>query len=257
MVGKLRERHFFSGLEGAWLCLMNSGAALASWGAIFTCLGAQRAAFFRFRECLVVVAEFRGGLCILGNRFSRAEGAWMERQGSEGGISSRPQGALSLQSSMGGIFSKGCHFSEQVSNCSSVITQKRRTEGRLIWYQGRRHRQKRFWSGKRAPSRTRRASFFVGMTPKRTKMALLWKERVRLHWPKRRRFCSEGRHICSKERRYSQVKKVRQKGLHFWSKERCNGRKGRCCGEKDAVTGLKVAAWRQGCLHGNYFWLHF
>ena len=31
-------------------------------GAVFTCLGAQRAAFFRFRESLVVVAKFRGGL---------------------------------------------------------------------------------------------------------------------------------------------------------------------------------------------------
>ena len=44
LVGKLRGRHF-SGLEGAWLCLTNSGAALASWGAVFTWLGAQRAAF--------------------------------------------------------------------------------------------------------------------------------------------------------------------------------------------------------------------
>ena len=26
--------------------------------------------------------------------------------------------------------------------------------------------------------------FFVGRTPKRTKRALLWKERVRRHWPK-------------------------------------------------------------------------
>ena len=126
--GKLRGRHF-SGLEGAQLWLRNSEAAFASWGAVFTCLGAQRAAFFRFRECLIVVAEFRGDLCILGSSFSRAEGAWMERQGSEGGISSRPQGALSLQSSRGGIFSKGCHFSEQVSNCSSVITQKKKTSG--------------------------------------------------------------------------------------------------------------------------------
>ena len=69
LVGKLRGRHF-SGLEGAWLCLTNSGAALASWGAVFTCLGAQRAAFFRLRECLIVVAEFRGGLCIFGSSFS-------------------------------------------------------------------------------------------------------------------------------------------------------------------------------------------
>ena len=140
LVGKLRGRHF-SGLEGAWLCLTNSGAALASWGAVFTCLGAQRAAFlglggtrlwlrnsraifaswgavfrfrvlgweaqraefFRFRGRLIVVAEFRGGLCILGSSFSRAEDAWMERQGSESGISSRPQGALSAEL-------KGQHF---------------------------------------------------------------------------------------------------------------------------------------------------
>ena len=50
-----------------------------------------------------MVAEFRGGLCILGNSFSRADGAWMERQGSESGISSRPQGALSAEL-------KGRHF---------------------------------------------------------------------------------------------------------------------------------------------------
>ena len=79
-----------------------------------------------------MVAEFRGGICILRSRFSRAAGAWMERQGSEGGISSRSQDALSLQSSRGGIVSKGCHFSEQVSNCSSVIIRKRRTKGRRI-----------------------------------------------------------------------------------------------------------------------------
>ena len=104
--GKLRGRHF-SGLEGAWLCLTNSGAALASWGAVFTCLGAQRAvflglegarlwlrnsraifaswgavfrfrvlgweaqraAFFRFRGRLVVFDKLRGGTWILGRRF--------------------------------------------------------------------------------------------------------------------------------------------------------------------------------------------
>ena len=44
LVGKLRGWNF-SGLEGARLCLTNSGAALASWGAVFTYLGAQMAAF--------------------------------------------------------------------------------------------------------------------------------------------------------------------------------------------------------------------
>ena len=106
LVGKLRGRHF-SGLEGAWLCLTNSGAAPASWGAVFTCLGAQRAAilglegarlwlrnsraifafwgalfrfrilgweaqraaFFRFRGRLVVFDKLRAGTWILGRRF--------------------------------------------------------------------------------------------------------------------------------------------------------------------------------------------
>ena len=63
-----RGRHF-SGSESAWLWLRNSRAALASWGAVFTWLGSQRTAFFRFREHLVVVAELRGGTCILGRRF--------------------------------------------------------------------------------------------------------------------------------------------------------------------------------------------
>ena len=75
-------------------------------------------------------------------------------------------------------------------------------------YQGRRHRQKRFWSGKRTPSRTRRASFFVGRTPKRTKRALLWKERVRCHWLKGAISAQRGAiSICSKECSHSQVKK--------------------------------------------------
>ena len=59
--------------------------------------------FFRLRECLIVVAEFRGGFASWEVVFSRAEGAWMERQGSESGISSRPQGVLSAEL-------KGRHF---------------------------------------------------------------------------------------------------------------------------------------------------
>ena len=35
----------------------------------------EEGGIFRLRECLIVVAEFRGGLCILGSSFSRAEGA--------------------------------------------------------------------------------------------------------------------------------------------------------------------------------------
>ena len=42
---QLRGRHF-SGLESARLWLRNSGAAFASWGAVFTWLGAQKAEFF-------------------------------------------------------------------------------------------------------------------------------------------------------------------------------------------------------------------
>ena len=199
LVGKLRGRHF-SGLEGAWLCLTNSGAALASWGAVFTCLGAQRAAFlglegarlwlrnsraifaswgavfrfrvlgweaqraafFRFRGRLIVFDKLRGGTWILGRRFHlfgsseggifrlreclivvaefRAAFASWEAVFQEQralGWSDRVQRAAflhvhrahCLQSSRGGIFSKGYHFSEQVSNCSSVITQKDERRG--------------------------------------------------------------------------------------------------------------------------------
>ena len=48
---------------------MNSGAALASWGAVFTWLRAQRAAYSRLRERPIVVAELRGGIHILGRSF--------------------------------------------------------------------------------------------------------------------------------------------------------------------------------------------
>ena len=72
-------------------------------GRRFHLFGSSEGGIFRLRECLIVVAEFRGGLCILGSSFSRAEGTWMERQGSESGISSRPQGALSAEF-------KGRHF---------------------------------------------------------------------------------------------------------------------------------------------------
>ena len=50
-------------------------------GRRFHLFGSSEGGIFRFRGRLVVVAEFRGGLCILGSSFSRAEGAWMERQG--------------------------------------------------------------------------------------------------------------------------------------------------------------------------------
>ena len=64
---KLRGRHF-SGLEGAQLWLRNSEAAFASWGAVFTWLGAL-GRFFILRGCMVVVEELRGGIHILGAPF--------------------------------------------------------------------------------------------------------------------------------------------------------------------------------------------
>ena len=82
LVGKLRGRHF-SGLEGAWLCLTNSGAALASWGAVFTCLGAQRAAFLGLGGARLWFAELKGDICILGRRF-QVQSPWLGS--SEGGI---------------------------------------------------------------------------------------------------------------------------------------------------------------------------
>ena len=51
-------------------------------------------------------------------------------------------------------------------------------------------------------------------------------------------------------------KKSGRKGSISGRKSAVTDRKGAVV-EKGAVTGLKVATWRQGCLHGNYFWLHF
>ena len=81
LVGKLRGRHF-SGLEGTWLCLINSGAAFASWGAVFTWLGAL-GQFFILRGRMVVVEELRGGFHILVAPFS-GQSPWLGS--SEGGI---------------------------------------------------------------------------------------------------------------------------------------------------------------------------
>ena len=77
------EGGIFSGLESARLWLRNSGAALASWGAVFTWLRAQRAAYLRLRERPIVVAELRGGIHILGRSF-QVQGPWLGS--SEGGI---------------------------------------------------------------------------------------------------------------------------------------------------------------------------
>ena len=60
------ECGIFSGLESARLWLRNSGAVFASWGAVFTWFGAQRAAFFTLRGRLFVFDEFKGGTCISG-----------------------------------------------------------------------------------------------------------------------------------------------------------------------------------------------
>ena len=68
--------------------------------------------------------------------------------------------------------------------------------------------------------------FFVGRTSKRTKRALLWKERVHRHWTKRH-FCSEGRHICFRASPQPGKKK--------------SGRKGSISGRKSAVTDGKGA----------------
>ena len=50
----------------------HSGAAFAYWGAVFTWLKAQRAAFFILRGSLFVFDELRGDTCILGRRFHQA-----------------------------------------------------------------------------------------------------------------------------------------------------------------------------------------
>ena len=84
------EGGFLAGSKGACFWLRDSGAAFASWDAVFRfrVLGweAQRAIFFKFRGRLVVfdelrggilrsrgrsvvVAELKGDICILGRRF--------------------------------------------------------------------------------------------------------------------------------------------------------------------------------------------
>ena len=66
------EGGIFSGLEGDQLWLRNSEAAFASWGAIFTSLGAL-GRFFILRGRMVVAEELRGGIHILGAPFSGSE----------------------------------------------------------------------------------------------------------------------------------------------------------------------------------------
>ena len=66
------EGGIFPGLEGAQLWLRNSEAAFASWGAVFTWLGAL-GRFFILRGRMVVVEELRGGIHILGALFSGSE----------------------------------------------------------------------------------------------------------------------------------------------------------------------------------------
>ena len=68
--------------------------------------------FFR-SESASEAAEFRGGLCILGSRFFKSRG------GLDGAVGFRGRHLFTLQSSRGGIFSKGCHFSEEVSSCGA------------------------------------------------------------------------------------------------------------------------------------------
>ena len=79
-----------------------------------------------------MVAEFRGGLCIVGSSFSSAEGAWMERQGSEGGISSRPSTGRLVCRAQGAAFSlKGVISHSKLATVLQLSHKKRRTEGSL------------------------------------------------------------------------------------------------------------------------------
>ena len=120
------------------ICISGRGFQVqGSW------LGSSEGGLFGFRGRLVVFDELWGGTCTLGRRFhlfgsseggifqvQRVPGCGCEIQGRSlhlgksffkstgrldgaagfrGGIYSRPQGALSLQSSRAGIFSKWCH----------------------------------------------------------------------------------------------------------------------------------------------------
>ena len=76
---------FFSGLEGAWLCLTNSGVrgGTCILGRRFHLFGSSEGGIFRFRGRSVVVAELKGDICILGRRF-QVQSPWLGS--SEGGI---------------------------------------------------------------------------------------------------------------------------------------------------------------------------
>ena len=70
------------------------------------------AAFVKFRGRLVVIAELRGGICILGRRFSRAESAWMQRQGLVCGIFQVYRESRRCRAQEAAFFLKGVIFSE-------------------------------------------------------------------------------------------------------------------------------------------------
>ena len=79
------EGGIFSGLEGAWLCLANSGVrgGTCILGRRFHLFGSSEGGIFRFRGRSVVVAELKGDICILGRRF-QVQSPWLGS--SEGGI---------------------------------------------------------------------------------------------------------------------------------------------------------------------------
>ena len=79
------EGVIFSGLEGAWLCLTNSGVrgGTCILGRRFHLFGSSEGGIFRLRGRSVVVAELKGDICILGRRF-QVQSPWLGS--SEGGI---------------------------------------------------------------------------------------------------------------------------------------------------------------------------
>ena len=89
--------------------------AFVSWGAVFISLGAQRAAFFRFRGRPVVVADLRGGIHIVGRRF-QFQSPWLGS--SEGGIFQvlRPEHTMRTKCAISDAFIRDCVF----AYCASV-----------------------------------------------------------------------------------------------------------------------------------------
>ena len=108
---------------------MNSEAAIASWGAVFTWLRAQRAVYLRSRERPIVVAELWGeGIHILGRSF-QVQSPWLGS--SEGGFFKFKGRPVVFAELKGAICILGRHFHLVGSSEGGIFSG---LEGALLWF---------------------------------------------------------------------------------------------------------------------------